>query len=200
MKPILYGHPDSGHAFKVALALRFAQIDFDFRYVDIWAARETRPQTFLERSPFAEVPLLLIDGKAMTQSGAILLELGQRNPALIGPNPDRARELVFWEANRIGMVIPQLIEEKRVNGEGFGEGALAWLRGRYSSDIARLSDLIGAQDFVLGEAPCIADFAIFGYTNWHERAGVDVPTNVAQWLSRMRALPAYAPPEEIMAA
>ena len=55
---ILYGHPDSGHACKVALALSLAGLPHRTRWIDIWADPVTRPADFLAASPFAEVPLL----------------------------------------------------------------------------------------------------------------------------------------------
>ena len=64
---VLYGHPDSGHACKVALALSIAGLPHRTIWIDIWAAPATRPADFLAASPFAEVPLLLIDGEPYIQ-------------------------------------------------------------------------------------------------------------------------------------
>jgi glutathione S-transferase len=130
---LFYGHPDSGHACKVALALALAGLPHRTVRVDMWAPRDTRPATFLAASPFGEVPALVIDGGAYTQSGAILLELASRFGVLGGDSHagiKRARELLMWEANRIGMCLPQLKEARRVNGEGFAPGAIDWLTGR----------------------------------------------------------------------
>ena len=122
----LYGHPDSGHACKVALALSLADIPFQSVWVDIWAEPESRPEAFLAASPFAEVPLLLIDGIPHVQSGAILLEIATKFQCLGGKNAtnmQRGRELLMWEANRIGMCLPQLKEARRVKGQGFPPGS-----------------------------------------------------------------------------
>jgi glutathione S-transferase len=77
---LLYGHPDSGHACKVALALSLAGLPYQTRWIDIWADAAHRPTDFLAASPFAEVPVLMIDGVAHVQSGAILLEVATPVP------------------------------------------------------------------------------------------------------------------------
>lgn len=194
---VLYGHPDSGHACKVALALSLAGLPHQTRWIDIWADPATRPADFLAASPFAEVPLLMIDGVAHVQSGAILLDLASRFRCLGGETPDglrRGRELLMWEANRIGMCLPQLKEARRVAGHGFPPGAIDWLKQRYDTDCNRFAVLLGQGPFFHGDQPGIGDCAIWGYTQWLDAADVDPTPVMAQWLDRMRALPAMKSP------
>jgi glutathione S-transferase len=167
--------------------------------IDMWAPRDTRPAAFLAASPFGEVPALVIDGEAYTQSGAILLELASRFGVLGGEHHagiKRGRELLMWEANRIGMCLPQLKEARRVNGEGFAPGAIDWLMGRYEADAGRFGTLLGTAPFFHGEAPGIGDCAIWGYVQWLAEAGVAPTITMADWIDRMRSLPAMRPPEE----
>jgi glutathione S-transferase len=194
---VLFGHPDSGHACKVALALSLARLPHQTVWIDIWADPATRPAGFRAASPFAEVPLLMIDGVAHVQSGAILLEIAGRFGCLGGETPEglrRGRELLMWEANRIGMCLPQLKEAARVAGRGFPPGAVDWLRRRYETDCARFSTLLGAGSFFHGNRPGIGDCAIWGYTQWVEAAGVTATPIMAHWLDRMRLLPAMKSP------
>lgn len=200
---LLYGHPSSGHACKVALALSLAGLPHRAQRVDIWSDPATRPAAFLAASPFAEVPLLMIDGVAHLQSGAILLELAQRFAVLGGETPDglrRARELLMWEANRIGMCLPQLIAARRGGGQDFPPGATDWLRQRYDVDRARFDRLIGDAPFFHGQTPGIGDCAIWGYTQWLDDAGVLPTPRMAAWLARMRALPAMISPQDAFPA
>ncbi len=196
---VLYGHPDSGHACKVALALALAGLLHRTVRVDIWADRATRPADFLAASPFAEVPLLMIDGVAHVQSGAILLEIATRFGTLGGETAEglrRAREILMWEANRIGMCLPQLIEARRVDGAGFPPGAVEWLRMRYDTDRTRFAALLGDAPFLHGARPGIGDCAVWGYAQWTEKAGVAANAALAGWVARMRALPAMRSPED----
>lgn len=200
---VLYGHPDSGHACKVALALGLAGLTHRTVRVDIWAPRETRPAEFLANSPFAEVPLLMIDGAPHVQSGAILLELATRYRILGGESANglrRGREILMWEANRIGMCLPQLKEERRVKGRGFPPGATDWLRMRCETDKARFAMLLGDAPFLHGTAPGIGDCAVWGYAQWLAEAGVSPNAALTGWIARMRALPAMRSPEAFFPA
>jgi len=195
---VLYGHPDSGHACKVALALSLARRAHTSVRVDIWADPATRPAAFLAASPLREVPLLTIDGVPHTQSGAILLEIATRFQCLGGEDRAglrRARELLMWEANRIGMCLPQLKEARRVKGEGFAPGVVDWLRNRYATDAENFGVLLGDKPFFHGDEPGIGDCAIWGYTQWLAEAGVAPTDQMLGWLERMRALDAMKAPE-----
>jgi glutathione S-transferase len=197
---LLYGHPDSGHACKVALALSLAGLPHRTQWVDIWAPAESRPADFLAASPFAEVPVLLIDGRPFVQSGAILLEMAQRFQRLGGETPEglqRARELMMWEANRIGMCLPQLKEARRVSGEGYPAGAITWLTNRWIVDRRRFSQWLGTAAFFHGDKPGVGDCAIWGYVQWLPEAGVEPTAEMAGWIARMRELPDMRSPAEL---
>ncbi|WP_111431957.1 glutathione S-transferase family protein [Rhodobacteraceae bacterium DSL-40] len=195
---VLYGHPESGHACKVALALGLAGLAHRPVRIDIWAEPQTRPAAFLAASPLAEVPLLVIDGTPHMQSGAILIEIAVRHRRLGGESAAgirRGRELLMWEANRIGMCLPQLIEARRVPEEGPLQRAVDWLRLRYETDCGRFALLLGDGPFFHGEMPGIGDCAIWGYVQWLEQAGVEPTPVMADWIARMRGLPAMKAPE-----
>lgn len=197
---LLYGHPDSGHACKVALALSLARLPHRTQWVDMWAPRETRPAAFLANSPFAEVPLLMIDGRPYVQSGAILLEIATRFQCLGGESAaglQRARELLMWEANRIGMCLPQLKEARRVEGEGFPPGAIDWLQMRYAVDRDRFGQLLADGPFFHGAQPGIGDCAIWGYVQWLSEAGVEPAPVMSAWIERMRGLPGMKSPADL---
>lgn len=200
---LLYGHPDSGHACKVALALSLARLPHRTQWIDMWAPAADRPAEFLAASPFAEVPVLLIDRRPYVQSGAILLEIAQRFQCLGGETPEglqRARELMMWEANRIGMCLPQLKEARRVNGEGYPPGAIAWLTDRWRVDRQRFGQWLGDAPFFHGAMHGVGDCAIWGYVQWLPEAGVDPTPEMAAWIARMRAVPGMKAPAELFPA
>jgi len=187
---ILYGHPDSGHACKIATALSLASLDHETVFVDIWAEPSTRPKAFLDANPAAEVPVLMIDGVAHVQSGSILLELARKFGCLGGETPRgmrRAQELIMWEANRIGMCLPQLKEAQRTGD--MAVDVRAWLEGRYAADAARFDLYLDDAPFFHGADPGAGDCAIWGYVQWVEAAGVAPSAAMRGWLDRMHALP-----------
>lgn len=182
----------------MALALGLAGLAHRTVRVDIWAEPRSRPADFLAASPLAEVPLLMIDGTPHVQSGAILIEIAVRYRRLGGESAAgirRGRELLMWEANRIGMCLPQLIEARRVPEEGPLQRATDWLRQRYETDCGRFGLLLGDAPFFHGEMPGIGDCAIWGYVQWLEEAGVAPTPVMASWIARMRGLPAMKSPQ-----
>jgi glutathione S-transferase len=198
MTLVLYGHPESGHSLKVAVALELANIPYQAVRVDIWADPSTRPAEFLAGSPFAEVPLLLIDEHPYVQSGAILLEIATRYKVLGGETPEglrRGRELLMWEANRIGMCLPQLRYAALTHNEGYPDGALEWLRNRYATDSANFDRLLADEPFFHGASPGIGDCAIWGYVQFFDDASVEPTPAMQAWINRMTALDAIKAPD-----
>ncbi len=196
---VLYGHPDSGHACKVALALALAGKSFRTIWVDIWADPSTRQAEFLRNSPFAEVPLLMINDKPFVQSGAILLEIADRFNCLGAETEDglqKGREILLWEANRLGLCLPWLRLERRESGQGFPGGTVDWLRARYALDSERFETFLGRGPFFHGDRPGIGDCAIWGYTQWLKEAGVKPTPVMESWLTQMRNLNAMRTPGE----
>ncbi len=200
---VLYGHPDSGHACKVALALSVAGIAHSTRRIDIHAPRGSRPSEFLDLSPSGEVPVLTMNGSAIRQSGSILIELAARHSCLLGGWPDgmrRGREIVLWEANRIGMCLPQLKAARQKAGMPPPPDVIAWLEDRFAADRDRFDIMLGADPFLHGGAPGIGDCAVWGYVQWLDAAGVAPSPAMAGWRRRMRALPGMLTPEQAFPA
>jgi glutathione S-transferase len=49
--------------------------------------------------------------------------------------------------------------------------------------------------FLVGDAPTIADVALYPYTSMAQEGGYDLSafTHISAWLARMRALPGFTP-------
>jgi glutathione S-transferase len=199
----LFGNRESGHTYKVSLMLAVAGIAHDYTEVDLTLARDARPEPFRSLSTYGEVPLLLHDGKPYVQSNAILLHLAEHCGAFGGESAqrmERAREWLFWEANRIGFSLPNLRYGMRFAPGGLAPDVEALLRARYNADIARLDDeLADGRAFILGPLPCVADLSLCGYMFWPEQAGVVLPARVTAWLGRISALPGWRHPYDMRA-
>src|SRR5689334_10484617 len=59
---VFYGHPESGHSYKVALALSVLELPYEYRWVDVFAPREARSADFRAASEYGEIPVLVADG------------------------------------------------------------------------------------------------------------------------------------------
>ncbi len=202
-RTILYCHRESGHSYKVALALALMGVDFEQRPVDLNQARDERPQDFREASRFGEVPALVIDGNAIVQSNAILDFLARRYGKLDGIGlfaQTRVREWLAWEANRLAMSFPHLrFSRCFTKADPVLE---AWWIARMHADFDRLDAELRDRDFLLGDAPTIADVSCCGYLFWTDAAGVEMSPwpHIQAWLERIRSLPGWRAPYDLLAA
>jgi len=122
------------------IALHEIGVEFESRPIS-FARKETRTPAFLEMNPEGTVPVLLIDGRPLTEVAAILFYLARRFPeAGLFPQGDVEAEarVVSWMSFIAATVHParrQGIEhartvygvaDRRLGGEG------DWAVGRYS--------------------------------------------------------------------
>ena len=202
MQPILYCHRESGHSYKVALALTLIGVPFEQRPVDLNLPRAERPDDFRRASMFGEVPALVDeDGLAVCQSNAILDHLARRHRALDGATPaakTRVREWLAWEANRIAMSLPHLRFSRRFTPAG--DALEAYWTHRMHADLDRLDLALGVEPFLVGAAPTIADVSSCGYLYWAHEAGLDLAAwpAVQAWLGRISEIPGWRAPDAML--
>lgn len=202
MDLLLYGNRESGHSYKVRLALTLMQAPHEYRPVDLNLPRDRRPADFRAVSKFGEVPVLVDRGQAYVQSDAILLHLAQREHKFYGRDAldhDQVREWLFWEANRIGISVPNLRFALRFVPDT-KQDVLDWLRQRALADLGRLDGEFAQRRFLLGDFPTVADIACCGYLFWLDQAQLDPADwpHVARWLDDIRALPGWQHPYDLM--
>jgi len=200
--PILYCNHESGHSYKVALALSLMDIEFEQRPVDLNQPRDQRSADFQKASLFGEVPTLVFDdGLAVCQSNVILDTLARRYGRLDGRTDAeqiRVREWLAWEANRLAMSFPHLRYSRRFTPAG--EALETWFTNRMNSDFDRLSEAVASNRFITGDEPTIADISCCGYLFWADQARVDLndwPAIVA-WLDRIRSLDRWQAPYDLV--
>jgi len=139
----LYGSLNSGHSYKARLALLLLGIPHDYRGIDIRLPREARDAEWQRLSRFGEVPVLVAGARTIVQSNAILLFLAREHRALgWDRDPDRLTEWLFWEANRIGLSLPNCRFHTRF-AASLAPDAMAWLRLRLVADIDALETGVG---------------------------------------------------------
>ena len=198
----LFAHPESGHSYKVKLLLEVAGIPHDFHIVDLGLPRAQRPEPFRTISPFGEVPLLLHKDQVLAQSNAILNYLAVKTGRWGGETPERlakALQWMFWEANRLGLSLPNVRFANKFDATGYPQGALSWLQERLRLDLQRLADEFkDGRLFILDDEPTIADFSLCAYLFWADQAHAQVPAQVVAWLERISALPGWQEPYALM--
>ncbi len=198
---VLYGNRESGHSYKVKLALTLLGLEHEYRSVDLTIARHDRPPDFREVSRYGEVPVLIVDGEPLVQSNAILMHLARTTGQLRGEcDPDRTVEWLFWEANRITFSVSNLRFARRFAKETPSD-VIAWLEARARADLDRFDEEFRDKDgFLLGSSISIADIACCSYLFWPEQTGLDYCEwkHVSRWLDRIRSVPGWAHPYALM--
>ena len=184
----LYDYAASGNCFKVRLLLGLLGRDYERVPVDIFAG-DTLTDAFGALNPLRETPVLeLDDGRTLTQSNAILWFLGEGTPFLPGDAFARG-QVASWLS----------FEQERVMG-GIGGPRFRALTGRPfdparletgRNALAVLDAHLATRDWLVGEAPSIADVGVFAYASRAPEAGLEHPPHVAGWLDRVRALPGF---------
>jgi glutathione S-transferase len=197
--PLLYGSRESGHAYKVKLALTLLGVAHEYREIDLRVAPSQRRPDFLRVSPYGEVPVFVDGEHVLAQSNAILLYLARETGRLGGGDLDLVTQWLFWEANRIGLSVPNL-RHARVFAKDTSAAIGAWLSARAEQDLARLELQLANHAFVLGDECTVVDIACCAYLFWPEQAGLELsrwPTLVS-WLGRIRGLPGWASPYDLL--
>ncbi len=91
----LYCFGESGHSYKVALALTLTGQDWQPRFVDFFNG-ETRSPEFRALNPMGECPVLIDGDEVLTQSGSILMHLADKTGQLGGQGAAERREVLRW--------------------------------------------------------------------------------------------------------
>ena len=199
----LYCFGESGNAYKCALALTFADMEWEPVYVDFFNG-EARSPAFREINEMGEVPVLIDGDTTLTQSGVILDYISSKTGKLGGRSAAERREVLrwmFWDNHKLSTQIGTtrflsnfLPEAKRP------EGVIPFLQGRLKAAYKVLDDHLANHQWVAGAAMTIADLSCCGYLYYPEPYGFDRADwpAIAAWLDRIAATPGWKHPYELM--
>ena len=197
----LYCFAQSGNAYKAALMLELVGADWAPRFVDYFNG-ETRTPAYRAINVMGEAPVLEHRGKRLSQSGVILDYLAESTGKFAPANGDERRDVLRWllyDNHKLTSYTatyrflrtltkdpnPTVVEE-------FGKRArAAW---------GVLNAHLDGRSFVAADRPTIADLSLCGYLFWPDELGVDWNEfpHVRDWLARIRALPRWKAPYDLM--
>ncbi len=202
----LHCFAQSGNSFKVAFLLRALGQPFEAVFVDYMQAGATRDPAWRETvNEMGEAPVLEDGTLVLCQSGVILSHLADKHGAYGGSTTEDRREILRWllfDNHKFTSYFASYRFAK-----AFGPGApdpvvMAWLKGRIDAAYAIVDKHLASREFIVGEAPTIADFSLSGYLFYPaEESGYDVAArfpHIAAWVARLRALPGWASPYDVL--
>lgn len=199
----LYCFGESGNAYKVALALTFADMDWQPEFVDFFNGA-TRTPEFRAINEMGEVPVLVDGDITLTQSGVILDYISSKSGKLGGRSAAERREVLrwlFWDNHKFSTQIGTTRFLANFVPEGKRpEGVIPFFQGRLKSAYAVLNGHLEARSWVVGNAMTIADLSLCGYLFYPEPFGFDRKDwpHIDAWLSRIAAQPGWKHPYELM--
>lgn len=174
----LYFAPGSS-SMAAHIALHEVGAVFEARPVS-FARKETQSPAFLAINPRGKLPVLLIDGRALTEVAGILFYLARAYPAarlLPAGDAEAEAQVVSWMSFIASAIHPARREGPARMAEMFGHA----------------EHLLNGGDWAVGDACSIADIHLFRlfwrYVNWSDVRRDEFPGLEAHY-TRMMARPA----------
>jgi len=201
----LHCFSQSGNSYKVAFLLRALGQEYESVFVDFMHGM-TRDAAWREKTnEMGEAPVLEDGARRLTQSGAILTHLAQKHGAFGGRTPEEAQEILRWllfDNHKFTSYFATYRFQRAFGPAAPHPAVMAWLKGRIDGAYGIVDRHLGASPFIVGAAPTIADFSLSGYLFYPlEESGYEVRSrfpNIGAWLERVKAIPGWAPPYDVL--
>ncbi len=194
---------ESGNAYKCALALTMADMEWEPVFVDFFHGASRTPE-FRALNEMGEVPVLEDGETVLTQSGVILDYISSKTGRLGGRSAAERRDVLrwlFWDNHKLSTQIGTLRflmnflpEDKRP------EGVIPFLQGRLGAAYKVLDGHLAGRKWIVGDGPTIADLSCCGYLFYPEPFGFarsDWP-GIDRWLAALSSLPDWKHPYDLM--
>jgi len=204
----LHAFAQSGNTYKVALllqALRQPWTPIHLPFEEFAKGIQRSDAWRQEMNPMGEIPVLEAGDKKLTQSAVIMLFLADKHGAYGGQSEDERLEVLRWmffDNHKFTSYFATLRFLKSFSPTAPDPGVMKFLAGRVDNAFGIVEKHLSNRDYVVGSQPTIADLSLCGYLYFPtEESGYDVGKNypaMARWLERLKALPGWKPPYEML--
>ena len=193
---LLYDSDVSGNCYKVRLLLAQLGLEYERYPMDV-VDRSNRKELLGNLNPGLRVPTLVLDdGRALGESGAIMWYLADGTEYVPSEAFDRAKVLqwMFFEqySHEPYVAVPRfwLTKNIAVDPETLADRQ----RVGYFAFDAMEAHLAG-HEFLAADRYTIADIALFAYTHVAHEGGFDMSgyPGIAAWVARVAAQPRHVP-------
>ena len=193
---------ESGNAYKAALTLELAGINWAPVFVDFFSG-QMRSDAYRELNIMAEAPVLIDGDFKLSQSGAIQ-QWAVDQSGRLGGVPQDKYEVLRWilfdnhkmssQAGITRFLLNFLPEDKRP------QEAIKFVQNRMIGALKTLNTHLEARTWLVGKDMTIADIANCGYLFYPEPYGfvrTDWP-NIDEWLKQIETTPGWKHPYDLM--
>lgn len=200
MTPVLHDWVLSPSCYKVRLMASLVGVGIETVAVDFHPGREHRTLRFLSLNPAGTLPVLTHGDLTLTETPAMLtfLALLAGRPEWLGPrDPAGAARVQHFLAFSSGLTAS--LGGARLHEMLGREGDIEALRLRGRRGLREVEEALaegrirGEGGFLVGEAPTIADVAVFPYVALAPDGGIplDPYPAIRLWTRRVRALTGF---------
>jgi glutathione S-transferase len=193
---LLYDSPVSGNCYKVRLLLAHLGIPYERRTMDV-VDRSNRQEVLGDLNPSLRVPTLVLDdGRALGESGAILWYFGEGTPFVPDDRLERAQVLqwMFFEQyeHEPAIAVARFWLAYSGRPESVQDKLDGWLE-QGNRALAGMEKHVAGSDWFVGDGMTIADIALYAYTHVADEGGFDLEpySSIRAWLERVAAQPGH---------
>jgi len=190
----IHGFPLSGHSHRVELFASIAGINHEVNTINL-AAGEHKQAEFLALNPDGQVPTIVDDGEAISDSSAILVYLARKyaNDYLPQDPVEEAQVQRFLTlaAGEIafGPAAARLINVFNADIDPVFAKSIA------EKALTKLERHMSGKEYLVANRPTIADIAIYSYVAHAPEGGISLAPypNVSRLLANVEALEGFKP-------
>ncbi len=196
---VLYDYWRSSASYRVRIALNLLGVDYRTVPINLLEGEHRRPD-YLALNPQGFVPTLVIDGKTLTQSLAIIEYLAETRPEcglLPSDIADRqkVRALAYAVAMDIHPICNLHVVSHLMTLTDKTDAREEWMKHFITDGLRKLEAMIGNGDgaFSFGDTPTMADLCLVPQVYNARRWGVDLTafTRIVDIDARCAELPAF---------
>jgi glutathione S-transferase len=204
----LHAFAQSGNTYKVAVllqALRQPWTPIHLPFADFAAGIQRSDAFRQDVNAMGELPVLEVGDRKLTQSAAIMLFLSNQHGAYGGQSDDERQEVLRWmffDNHKFTSYLATLRFLKSFGATAPDPAVMKFLGGRVDGAFGIVEKHLSNREYIVGSQPTIADMSLCGYLYFPaEEHGYDIGKSypaMARWLERLRQLPGWKPPYELL--
>ena len=201
----LHGFCQSGNSFKVAFALRAMALPYENVLVDFMNGQTRDAAWRAQTNAMGEAPVLDDGALRLTQSGVILMHLARKSGRFGGRTENEQRDILRWmlfDNHKFTSYFATYRYMLSFAPTAPDAAVLAFLKPRIDSAYGIVDRHLATREWLVGDAPTIADFSLSGYLFYPvTESGVDVAKShphIAAWVQRLRGIDGWGDPYDVL--
>ena len=201
----LHCFSQSGNSYKAALYLNCAGLDWEPVFVDFFKGATRDPKWREGVNAMGEAPVLELDGKKLSQSGVILTYLSELTDQFAAADEGERMEVLRWvlfDNHKFTSYLATYRFLKAFAQPAPDPKVVEFLKGRFDAAAGIVDKHLAKSNFIVGSKPTIADFSLAGYVFYppdeHGYEWAKSHPGIHAWTERLRALPGWKGPYELM--